>query len=180
MNKEQFLRDLSGHLRKLSEEERQDILYDYGEHFQFGLEEGKTEVEIIKGLGSPKAIAKEMLALYRFDEMKKDPSASNITRAVMAVIGLSLLNFILVLGPLVAIISFIFALWVGGVASVVAPLFVVIKILTGTFLWLEVFVSITFVGVGLLLCIGAYYCTKWFKKFCVRYVNWNLKMIRGE
>lgn len=180
MNKEQFLRDLSGHLRKLSEEERQDILYDYEEHFQFGLEEGKTEVEIIKGLGSPKAIAKEMLALYRFDEMKKDPSASNITRAVMAAIGLSLLNFILVLGPLVAIISFIFALWVGGVASVVAPLFVVIKILTGTFLWLEVFVSITFVGVGLLLCIGTYYCTKWFKKFCVRYVNWNPKMIRGE
>ncbi|PEI92774.1 hypothetical protein CN679_10200 [Bacillus pseudomycoides] len=180
MNKEQFLRDLSGHLRKLSEEERQDILYDYEEHFQFGLEEGKTEVEIIKGLGSPKTIAKEMLALYRFDEMKKDPSASNITRAVMAAIGLSLLNFILVLGPLIAIISFIFALWVGGVASVVAPLFVVIKILTGTFLWLEVFVSITFVGVGLLLCIGAYYCTKWFKNFCVRYVNWNLKMIRGE
>lgn len=133
MNKEQFLRNLSGHLRKLSEEERQDILYDYEEHFQFGLEEGKTEVEIIKGLGSPKAIAKEMLALYRFDEMKKDPSASNITRAVMAAIGLSLLNFILVLGPLIAIISFIFALWVGGVASVVAPLFVVIKILTGTF-----------------------------------------------
>ena len=180
MNKEQFLRELSGHLRKLPEEERQDILYDYEEHFQFGLEEGKTEVEIIKGLGSPKAIAKEMLALYRFDEMKKDPSASNITRAVMAAIGLSLLNFIIVLGPLVAVASFIFSLWIGGVASVVAPLLVVIKILTGTFLWLDIFVSITFVGVGLLLCIVAYYCTKWFKNFCVGYVNWNLKMIKGE
>ncbi|MBC6971586.1 DUF1700 domain-containing protein [Bacillus sp. Xin] len=180
MNKEQFLRELSGHLRKLPEEERKDILYDYGEHFQFGLEEGKTEAEIIQGLGSPKAIAKEMLALYRFDEMKKDPSASNITRAVMAAIGLSLLNFIIVLGPLVAIVSFIFSLWVGGVVSVVAPLLVVIKILTGTFLWLDIFVSITFVGVGLLLCIVAYYCTKWFKNFCVGYVNWNLKMIKGE
>lgn len=71
MHKEQFLRELSGHLRKLPEEERKDILYDYEEHFQFGLEEGKTEGEIVKGLGSPKAIAKEMLALYRFDEMKK-------------------------------------------------------------------------------------------------------------
>ncbi|MEN1934195.1 DUF1700 domain-containing protein [Paenibacillus sp. 102] len=180
MNKEQFLRELSGHLRKLPEEERQDILYDYEEHFQFGLEEGKTEAEIIKGLGAPKAIAKEMLALYRFDEMKKDPSASNVTRAVMAAIGLSLLNFIIVLGPLVVIVSFIFSLWVGGVASVVAPLLVVIKILTGTFLWLDIFVSITFVGVGLLLCIVAYCCTKWFKNFCVGYVNWNLKMIKGE
>ncbi|MEY8350550.1 DUF1700 domain-containing protein [Bacillus cereus] len=180
MSKEQFLRELSEHLRKLPEEERQDILYDYEEHFQFGLEEGKTEAEIIKGLGSPKAITKEILALSRFDEMKKDPSASNITRAVMAAIGLSLLNFIIVLGPLVAVASFIFSLWVGGVASVVAPLLVVMKILTGTFLWLDIFVSITFVGVGLLLCIVAYYCTKWLKNFCVSYVNWNLKMIKGE
>ncbi|WP_459500052.1 DUF1700 domain-containing protein [Bacillus sp. C1] len=180
MNKEQFLRELSGHLRKLPEEESRDILYDYEEHFQFGIEEGKTEFEIIKGLGSPKAIAKEMLALYRFDEMKKDPSASNITRAVTAAIGLSLLNFIIVLGPLVVIASFIFSLWVGGVASVVAPLLVVVKVLTGTFLWLDVFVSIAFVGVGLLLCISAYYCTKWFKNVCVGYVNWNLKMIKGE
>ncbi len=71
MNKEQFLRELSNQLRKLPEEERKDILFDYEEHFQFGIEEGKTELEIIKGLGSPKVIAKELLAMYRFDEMKK-------------------------------------------------------------------------------------------------------------
>ncbi|EMA6345113.1 DUF1700 domain-containing protein [Bacillus cytotoxicus] len=180
MNQEQFLQELSTHLRKLPEEERRDILYDYEEHFRFGLEEGKAEAEIIKGLGSPKAIAKEMLALYRFDEMKKDPSASNITRAVTSVVGLSLLNFIIVLGPLIAMISFIFSLWIGGISSVIAPFLVVIKILTGTFLWLDIFVSITLFGVGLLVCIGAYYCTKWFKNLCIRYVNWNLKMIRGE
>ena len=49
----------------------------------------------------------------------------------------------------------------------------------GTFIWLDLFVSITFVGVGLLLCIIAYYSTKWFKRLCVRYVIWNFKMIKG-
>lgn len=39
----------------------------------------------------------------------------------MAAIGLSLFNFIIVLGPLVAIIAFIFSFWVGGIASVVTP-----------------------------------------------------------
>ena len=39
----------------------------------------------------------------------KNPSTSNVTRAVMAAIGLSLFNFIIVLGPLVAIIAFIFS-----------------------------------------------------------------------
>ncbi len=49
MSKEQFLKELSSHLRKLPDEERKDILFDYEEHFQFGIEEGKTESEIIKG-----------------------------------------------------------------------------------------------------------------------------------
>ncbi|CAM4121308.1 DUF1700 domain-containing protein [Bacillus paramycoides] len=180
MNKEQFLRELSNQLRKLPEEERKDILFDYEEHFQFGVEEGKTESEIIKGLGSPKVIAKELLAMYRFDEMKKDPSTSNVTRAVMAAIGLSLFNFIIVLGPLIAIISIIFSLWIAGISSVVTPFFVILKVFMGTFLWIDLFVSITFVGVGLLLCIAAYYSTKWFKRLCVRYVIWNFKMIKGE
>ena len=39
----------------------------------------------------------------------------------MAAIGLSLFNFIIVLGPLVAIIAFIFSFWIGGIASVVTP-----------------------------------------------------------
>ncbi|EML6321540.1 DUF1700 domain-containing protein [Bacillus sp. FSL L8-0199] len=180
MSKEGFLKELSSYLRKLPEEERQDILLDYEEHFQFGLEEGKTESEIIKGLGSPKVIAKELLAMYRFDEMKKNPSTSNVTRAVMAAIGLSLFNFIIVLGPLVAIIAFIFSFWIGGIASVVTPFFVIGKVFMGTFIWLDLFVSITFVGVGLLLCIIAFYSTKWFKRLCVRYVIWNFKMIKGE
>lgn len=41
MSKEGFLKELSSYLRKLPEAERQDILLDYEEHFQFGLEEGK-------------------------------------------------------------------------------------------------------------------------------------------
>ncbi len=133
MSKEGFLKELSSYLRKLPEEERQDILLDYEEHFQFGLEEGKTESEIIQGLGSPKVIAKELLAMYRFDEMKKNPSTSNVTRAVMAAIGLSLFNFIIVLGPLVAIIAFIFSFWIGGIASVVTPFFRYWKSIYGYF-----------------------------------------------
>ena len=97
----------------------------------------------------------------------------------MAAIGLSLFNFIIVLGPLFAIIAFIFSFWVGGIASVVTPFFVIGKVFMGTFIWLDLFVSITFIGVGLLLCIIAYYSTKWFKRLCVRYVIWNFKMIKG-
>ena len=46
--------------------------------------------------------------------------------------------------------------WIGGIASVVTPFFVIGKVFMGTFIWLDLFVSITFVGVGLLLCIIAF------------------------
>ena len=72
--------------------------------------------------------------MYRFDEMKKDPSTSNVTRAVMAAIGLSLFNFIIVLGPLVAIIAFIFSFWVGGIVSVVTPFSLLEK-----YLWVHLY-----------------------------------------
>ena len=98
----------------------------------------------------------------------------------MAAIGLSLFNFIIVLGTVSCNYRFYILFWVGGIVSVVTPFFVIGKVFMGTFIWLDVFVSITFVGIGLLLCIIAYYSTKWFKRLCVRYVIWNFKMIKGS
>lgn len=47
MTKNKFLQQLNASLKRLSEKERTDILKDYEEHFTFGLEEGKSEEEIV-------------------------------------------------------------------------------------------------------------------------------------
>ncbi|MGG0237765.1 HAAS signaling domain-containing protein [Bacillus rhizoplanae] len=181
MTKEQFLHELSEHLRKLPEEERNDILYDYEEHFRFGIEEGKTEAEIIKALGSPKTIAKETLASHRLEQVKHNPTFSNVARAIVAIIGLSFLNLVVVLAPLLTIGSLIFTLWTVSVVFVFSPLLVLTKIIFAQiFILSDVFVSILLFGIGLLLGIGAYYCTVWFKTLFVKYANWNLKVIKGE
>lgn len=181
MNKEQFLEQLSGHLRKLSEEEQNDILYDYKEHFQVGIEEGKTEEQIVKELGSPRVIAKEILASSRLDEMTKDPSASNISRVVMAAVGLSLFNLIIVIGPLVAIMGVLFGAWVSSIGFVLSPILAAIKmVVMQFFIPFDMFVSIAFFGIGLLLFAASYYMTIAFKKFCVRYLQWNLRIIKGR
>ena len=73
----------------------------------------------------------------------------------MAAIGLSLFNFIIVLYVSRNYCFYIF-FWIGGIASVVTPFFIIGKVFMGTFIWLDLFVSITFVGVGLLLCIIAF------------------------
>ncbi|MED3923350.1 DUF1700 domain-containing protein, partial [Priestia aryabhattai] len=47
MSKSKFLQQLNESLKPLSSKERADILQDYEEHFSIGLEEGKTEEEIV-------------------------------------------------------------------------------------------------------------------------------------
>lgn len=70
MRKEDFLEILKDYLKKgFSEDEIIDILRDYEEYFIDGAIEGKSEIEIISSLGSPKEIANELL--YE-DNIKKE------------------------------------------------------------------------------------------------------------
>lgn len=52
MNQEQFLQELSKALKPLSEEERNEILFDFEEHITEGVKEGRPEANIIRELGS--------------------------------------------------------------------------------------------------------------------------------
>jgi uncharacterized membrane protein len=62
LKKEDFLDILRDYLRKdFSEDEVVDIVRDYEEYFIDGLIEGKSEIEIIQSLGSPKEIASELI-----------------------------------------------------------------------------------------------------------------------
>ena len=63
MRKEDFLEILKDYLKNdFSEDEVIDILRDYEEYFVNGASEGKSEIEIISSLGSPKEIANELLS----------------------------------------------------------------------------------------------------------------------
>lgn len=63
MKKEDFLENLRDYLKKdFSEDEVMDILRDYEEYFVDGIIEGKSEIDIIQSLSSPKEIANELLA----------------------------------------------------------------------------------------------------------------------
>ncbi|EQF25747.1 hypothetical protein QEW_1728 [Clostridioides difficile CD160] len=62
MNKTEFLEILKDYLKKdFSESEVNDILRDYEEYFVDGIIEGKSDMEIIASLGSPKSIARELI-----------------------------------------------------------------------------------------------------------------------
>ncbi len=181
MTKDEFLNKLNEALRGLSLNERQDILQDYQEHFVIGLEEGKTEAEIAERLGSPNSIAKELLASYHIERVEQSFTAGNIIRAIWAVIGLGFFNLIIVLGPFIAIVGVICTLWVASLGFTLAPLLVIFDFLvhTGTFEFFNLFVSIGLCGLGILLGLGMFFVTKVFTKGFIRYLKFNVSLVRG-
>lgn len=65
MNRENYLRKLRIGLESLPQEELEDILSDYEEHFDIGASKGKTEEEIAKELGNPFEVATSYMSNYK-------------------------------------------------------------------------------------------------------------------
>ncbi|MBT3320087.1 MAG: DUF1700 domain-containing protein [Clostridia bacterium] len=58
-----YLNKLEKSLRRMSANERKEIVADYREHFEIGLEAGKSIEQIIASLGDPSELAKMYTAL---------------------------------------------------------------------------------------------------------------------
>lgn len=62
MTRNNFLNILAQSIKHLPQEEQNEILFDYEEHFRIGLEQGKTEEEIADSLGNPAIIAAQYVS----------------------------------------------------------------------------------------------------------------------
>ena len=180
MNKKQFLSILETRLAPLHPEERRELIGDVEAHFDFGLQNGRSEEEIARELGDPFEVAREALG-DRFTDMPVYlPSNPSIIGRIFILIGLFFTGLIAV--PLLA------AFWscgigfaaasAGGIASPV--LLLIDYLLNGNFSPAKLFMSISLVGVGILLAylsrwifIGLWVMTK-------GYAGWNIRMMKGR
>lgn len=189
MNKTEFLNVLHNHLSKISQADRTDILYDYEEHFSIGLEQGKTEEEIVKDLGDPRIIAKQFTADTIVKQATETRSVSNITRAVFAIAGLGFFNLVItvpIFFSLVAVlISFYaaaFSIAISGVAVILtvfaAPLFPDFINLGGLNPGVIIFTGIGLLSMGALFFIAVIYLTKLFFKGTLSYLKMNMSIIK--
>ena len=182
MNKEQFLRELNDKLKAMPKSERADILADYEEHFQFGAEAGKSDAEIIAGLGRPHQIARELLADFRIEQAVKHSSGTNLMRAMLAVGGLGFLNLTFVLGPAIGVLGTLFGLWAMAIVFVASPVLLLVFAGIGLqgFFWQDFFMSLSYAGFGILLFLLSWKVSLFFKRITIKYLQWNLKIIKGE
>lgn len=190
VNKKEFLTQLERQLSGISNEEKKDILYDYEEHFRIGLENGRTEAEISKSLGSPRIIAKQLKATQMLQAAEQTASASNIFKAVIASLSLGFFNLVFVLGPFLGLAGVLLGLFgvgigltFGGIAAFIGSVF---EPMLPTLLVNEVgtaigiFLSFGLTSLGLLIIIGDCYLTKFFYQLIIKYLKFNYKIITGR
>ena len=145
MTKNEFLKILENGLKDFPQEELQDILYDYKEHFYNGEKEGKTEEEIINELGDPYVIVNQYRSGYvspsanskeyssnRNNNINtnnnKDNTATKITKLIIFILGIIVLAPVIfgggmgILGVLIGIISIPFAFSIGGIGLLISKL----------------------------------------------------------
>lgn len=188
MSRIEFIEQLRNSLKGFSEEEIEDILYDYEEHFDIGLSKGKTEEEIAKELGNPKNIAKAYRASATVTAAENNPSPRNLFKAILAAMALGFFNLVIVLGPFIAIVGLLFALYaisvgfiIGGVGSffgTIAAPFLPYRINVGMHPITSISFGIGLTALGVLIMIGSFYLTKLLYQGTIKYLRWNIDIIK--
>ena len=150
----------------------------------------RKEEAIIKALGDPKAIAKQIKADYHIKKAETKASAANIARAVYASIGLGLFNLILILGPFIAILGILVGLFAAAISITITGIATFVASIFSNLLPQHVSIGVSAVGFsfasvgiicfGLLFLIGDFYLTKLIFKLTIRYLKFNLGIIKGK
>ncbi|SDM71279.1 HAAS signaling domain-containing protein [Sediminibacillus halophilus] len=182
MTKEIFLKEIDKRLKSLSNEEREEILFDFKEHIDAALSEGRDEQEIVEGLGNPAAIAKELQAEASLKIAEQERSITNIGRAVMAIISVSLINLLIVLGPALGMLALYIGLYGAAAVLSLSPLVFLFKVvfLHSPNLLFDFFVSITMGSFGVLCSIGLWRVGKWLYRLLIRYMRFNFLIMKGD
>ncbi|WP_211747352.1 DUF1700 domain-containing protein [Paenibacillus sp. Marseille-Q4541] len=209
MNRLQFMTIMQRGLYPLEAQERAELLSDYEQHFEMGLSEGKSEEEIASELGNPEDLIKEALGdrytppapgfrsqngvhdeeLGSYNKMPYGSSAlshkssgGSFTRRLFTWIGLVFLNLILAL----PIFATIWAIWVSlaaiSVSGILAPLlaFLDFIFIEKQVILPELFVSLVFLGIGILVGILALGLMKKLARWTAGYFNWNQTVLKRK
>lgn len=196
MNKDEYLEKLTELVKDMPEEDREDILSDYEEHFIIGLGKGRTEEEISRALGNPETVAKQIKVEQKIKKAEDKPSVGSIYEAALAATGLGFFNLVFIAGPALLLAAIIVGLFLTGLAiifsGILATMSPVLHLLypqqnlhlpsssgfIGNLVIIGGGIGITIAGILLVVLMA--YIAKWFYNLMIKYLKLNLKIIKGR
>lgn len=195
LSKNEYLSKLKVCLKNLPEEDRNEIIYDYEEHFRIGIEKGKTEADIAQSLGSPEILAREFKVSFAVNQAEQSKSTENIFKAVFATVSLGFFNLIFVLGPFLAVLGVVLGFFIAAIGISIAGiiLFSLSIFNPGYYPWWisipgilmvnpigTMFLGLGFACLGLLLLIFTITFAKFVYQLMIQYLKFNVKIISGR
>ncbi|KML31379.1 HAAS signaling domain-containing protein [Priestia aryabhattai] len=186
MNKDKYLKLLENNLKYMSEEEKKDIIAEYHMHFVSSKKEQKSEQEIIDQLGTPIEIAKELNAIYAINQVEEDKNARSILRAVLSIMGLSVMNLCIMFISffvLLILLPFLLAYIIGVPIMILSPIILIFMGIINGFHTIgmeDVYEVIKGVIFGSLLAVVGYYVGKNFFKLLIKNLRWNISIAKGR
>ncbi|MCA1293868.1 DUF1700 domain-containing protein [Paenibacillus sp. alder61] len=180
MKKETYLNELTQYLKSLPPDERAEAMADYREHFEMAELNGRSEEEIISRLGEPQLVARAVLAQFQIRLAGNSPSLASVTKAVLATVSLGLFNLVIVLIPFAASLAVLAGLFGIALFLMISPLLLIMQHPILTVIISDFFLMLGLVGTGLLLLVGTIQLTRLYYHLVIRYLKYNLKMMRRE
>ena len=110
MNRSDFIKELSYHLRKMTTTEKNKFITYYDEIISDYIENGVPEEEAVGKVGIPKMIAEELLENYDYVKTKGPLIGSRILNVFLLILGFPLWGSLLLAGILL-LLSFYIVLW---------------------------------------------------------------------
>ena len=177
MDKKTYLTELAKELKILPKEEKDEIFADIEEHFEVASEKGRSDSDIIHGLGTPRKVAKEILVQYEITKADANPSFNSVSTAVFAAVGLGMFNLLFVFVPFILVLTIPILLLGSAILFMLSPILLLIQ--DGfTFTYIkEIFLLLGLVGLGLILLIGAIKFSTIMYKLVLKYLKFNLRMV---
>ncbi|MNJ38926.1 hypothetical protein D3C77_337850 [compost metagenome] len=204
MTKSQFLATLKLNLSSLPPEESSELMEDYEAHFTFGLQNGKTEVEIVAELGDPEELAKEALGdryipaqpVYWFNpeqpspdsiyEGQSSPSSTGSEvkpRGFMTLLPLYIMLFFADM----FLLPFFVLLWslpltslMVAAAGALSPIALFLEYMSGNIVPAKAFAVIAMMGVGILLLLSTKHIYRACKAVTHHLFRWHTIILQGR
>jgi uncharacterized membrane protein len=184
VNKNDFMKQLSGHLTKMTREEHDEIMADFNEYFTCAAADGAGEEETCARLGDPRKIAKEYYSQKMIEEANTKKSFKSMGKAVAASMGVGVTNFfygvcVVAVGYIVIASLYIAVCSVGlaGIAAMIgSAIWVGAVPVAGLF---GIFTGIMLVSLSVLGFIGVMKLAVLFARGNMKFLNMTRSGIKG-
>jgi uncharacterized membrane protein len=116
VNSEAFLRSLRAELAGLPPQEIEEIIADYAAHFAEARASGRSEADVVAGLGDPARLARELRAETGLRRFEAHRSLGNLAAAMLALAGLAAVDIFFLLPLLLVAAAVTIGIGIGLVA----------------------------------------------------------------